>query len=356
MSVSESSENQPVGENSASGGSARPFAPEDLPPVEPPSAGFIVQLFVVPAVIVGVILGVWALFRMSASSDYDWERQIGELRQENEHRRWRGANSLVQMLQADARAGEQSQNLRANPDLAEKLGGVLREQVAKGDSSEENRKLQAYLIIALGWLDAHDATVPLLIESTAPSRDPEVRQNALTSLAMIAGRRFEAGGYLDRPEVTEALLTASQDADPKIRQLAVYTLGLLAPEVGGQRVRTLLEDSDDYVRVNAAIALARGKSSDGLAVLESVLNRAVNEPSAIAELEGDDPEARNQANAREIELRVMTLNALQALLELAPQLSASERARVSPLVDSLADDFRDPKIIQKAQDVRQAFR
>lgn len=355
MSVSESSEDPPVSASPSTEGSSAPFSPEDLPPVEPPSAGFILQLFVVPAVIVGVILGVWALFRMSASSDYNWERQIGELRQENEHRRWRGANSLVQMLQADAQAGEQSQNLRSNPELAEKLGGILEEQMAKGDTSEENRKLLAYLIIALGWLDAHDATIPLLIESTGSTHDLEVRQNALTSLAMIAGRKFEAGGYLDRPDVTEALLTGSQDADPKVRQLAVYSLGLLAPEVGGQRVRTMLEDSDDYVRVNAAIALARGKSSDGLAVLESVLDRAVNEPSAIDELEGNDPESRNQANAREIELRVMTLNALQALLELAPQLSASERERVSPLVDSLADDFRDPKIIQKAQDVRQAF-
>ena len=43
-----------------------------LPPVEPPSAGFIVQLFVVPALIVLAVVGVWALFGKIASSDEDW--------------------------------------------------------------------------------------------------------------------------------------------------------------------------------------------------------------------------------------------------------------------------------------------
>ena len=34
-----------------------PISPNDaLPPVEPPSAGFIVQLFVIPAVIVAIII------------------------------------------------------------------------------------------------------------------------------------------------------------------------------------------------------------------------------------------------------------------------------------------------------------
>ena len=35
--------------------------PEDLPPVEPPSAGFILQLFLIPGLIVAVVFGVWCL-------------------------------------------------------------------------------------------------------------------------------------------------------------------------------------------------------------------------------------------------------------------------------------------------------
>ena len=45
------------------GGPSRPPLGEDLlPPVEQPSARFIVQLFVVPALIVMAIVGVWLSF------------------------------------------------------------------------------------------------------------------------------------------------------------------------------------------------------------------------------------------------------------------------------------------------------
>ena len=44
-------------------GASRAAAGDDLlPPVEPPSAGFIIQLFVVPALIVLVIVSVWFTF------------------------------------------------------------------------------------------------------------------------------------------------------------------------------------------------------------------------------------------------------------------------------------------------------
>ncbi|MBV8266772.1 MAG: hypothetical protein JO252_10645, partial [Planctomycetaceae bacterium] len=43
----------------------------DLPPVEAPSAGFIVQLFVIPAVIVAVVIVVWLLFGKLAGGERD---------------------------------------------------------------------------------------------------------------------------------------------------------------------------------------------------------------------------------------------------------------------------------------------
>ena len=47
----------------------RAISPDDLPPVEPPSAGFLVQLFLVPALIVGIIVCVWLAFH--------WLAQLG---------------------------------------------------------------------------------------------------------------------------------------------------------------------------------------------------------------------------------------------------------------------------------------
>jgi len=45
--------------------------PENLPPVEPPSAGFIIQLFVVPGLIVLAIVGVYLLFGKLATVGQD---------------------------------------------------------------------------------------------------------------------------------------------------------------------------------------------------------------------------------------------------------------------------------------------
>ena len=43
----------------------------DLPPVEAPSAGFVVQLFVIPAVVVAVVILVWLLFGKLAGGERD---------------------------------------------------------------------------------------------------------------------------------------------------------------------------------------------------------------------------------------------------------------------------------------------
>jgi hypothetical protein len=48
------------------------LSPNDaLPPVEPPSAGFILQLFVIPGVIVTIIVLVWLLFNWLAQMGND---------------------------------------------------------------------------------------------------------------------------------------------------------------------------------------------------------------------------------------------------------------------------------------------
>src|SRR5437660_8463498 len=83
--------------------------PEDLPPVQPPSAGFIIQLFVVPGLIVMAIVGVYLLFGKLASGEQDWQSLLVELKHPNEHRRWRGALGLGQVLNADQEMGDRGQ-------------------------------------------------------------------------------------------------------------------------------------------------------------------------------------------------------------------------------------------------------
>jgi hypothetical protein len=49
----------------------KPPALPELPPVELPSAGFVVQLFVIPAVVVVVVILVWLLFGKLAGGERD---------------------------------------------------------------------------------------------------------------------------------------------------------------------------------------------------------------------------------------------------------------------------------------------
>jgi hypothetical protein len=112
--------------------------PEELPPVEPPSAGFIVQLFLVPALIVMVVVGVWALFGKLASSELDWRKLVVEVQSGNHHRRWRGALGLAQMLKADEQLGEQGTGLARNSEIAGELTALLREQLGHGTTQEDD--------------------------------------------------------------------------------------------------------------------------------------------------------------------------------------------------------------------------
>src|SRR5947209_16744064 len=73
----------------------------DLPPVEAPSAGFIVQLFVIPAVVVAVIVVVWLLFGKLAGGERDAMEYVRLLRSPGAH--WRTAYELASLIQNDPR-------------------------------------------------------------------------------------------------------------------------------------------------------------------------------------------------------------------------------------------------------------
>src|SRR3954469_22661870 len=73
----------------------------DLPPVEAPSAGFIVQLFVIPAVVVAVVIVVWLLFGKLAGGERDALEYVRMLRSPSAN--WRAAFELASLIQNDSR-------------------------------------------------------------------------------------------------------------------------------------------------------------------------------------------------------------------------------------------------------------
>lgn len=313
---------------------------EHLPPVEPPSAGFIIQLFVVPALIVLVIVGVWLLFGKLASGEQDWRKLTAELASHNEHIRWRAALGLAQLLKADAELGSEGQHLARHPQVAEELSRLFLEKLRRrGDVSADDLKQLEFLARTLGFLDVPEATLPALREAMLFSDDPDqyrdVRRTALAAAAMIAGRRAESGGSWNSAELAGDLIEVSRESDPTLRQLAAFALGLLPHETARARLHVLLSDSDADTRLNAAIGLTRHGSTEGIGVLTSALADVAARCARPADVTPEESAARHAPAFDDL---LIATNSLKAVDQLTRQLSAGQRAELRPVLQRLADD------------------
>jgi HEAT repeat protein len=328
-----------------------PVGMDELPPVEPPSAGFIVQLFVVPAIIVTVIVGVYLLFGQLASGEQDWRKQLTDIRSDNPHVRWRGALGLAQMLQTDASA--EGQRLAENRDVARELADLLQESMGKASAGEDDLKQQEFLARTLGLVDVDDLTLPALKEALQPEEDETVRKNALASLAAIANRRHETGATFDDSAVVGDVIAVTFEQQPVLRHTATYTLGLFDSPAADERLAVLLEDTDPKTQFNAAVALARGGSTEGLPVFETVLEEAQSNPQVSGgPLRPDDSGEQNQA----FEQALMLSNTLKALEELTGAMSVEQRQRVAEQLAPLADAYPQPQLRIEAGDVLRQLR
>lgn len=159
------------------------LSPDDaLPPVQPPSAGFIVQLFVVPAVIVSIIVVVWLLFNWLAHMGEDRQSYINALRRDNAGR-WQAAVNLANALRRP------NNPLKHDPEFAGELSALLSAELEQADErqSENDVRLRVFLSRALGEIHEPESLPALLAATRAPQdADLPVRVAALQALAVLA--------------------------------------------------------------------------------------------------------------------------------------------------------------------------
>ena len=253
--------------------------PDELPPVQPPSAAFIAQLFLIPGLIVVVIVALWLLVTRMASVEQDWRSLANDIQSPQDHVRSRAIFGLGQQLAAEQSSTSIGPKLRDNPELAQQLADYLTKELKRSSSNEDSIKQQAILARALGLFHLPDQVLPPLALAIGPDHELEVRQNALGSIAVLAGRAIQEMKPLNLDLVQPAVLESSADPIPLIRQLSAFTLGLLPSEASRKRLEVLLGDSDQSTSVNAAIGLARQDSAAGFKVFESVLADAVEKPA-----------------------------------------------------------------------------
>lgn len=300
-------------------------ADDALPPVEPPSAAFIVQLFVVPAAIVVAIVGIWTMFHWLAHVGGDASQYVETMRRDTPAR-WQAAVSLANALRVD---GSED---RGDSELAREVGQLLDEEIDAGSQEDYDLKLRVYLAKCLGEFTVPDAVDVLLKAATTQRHEDEVevRWAAVCSLAVMADSCDNL--TTAAPEVVPTLLELSSDDETVVRSAATFALGVVGDEQSLSRLDFLLVDAYPDVRYNAATGLCRhGVASDELYdVLSEMLD-----PDETAGIDVEE----DVESTRDAKRWLIVSNGLRGVGKL---IAANPDADVSPLVGALerleADD------------------
>ena len=310
--------------------------PEELPPVQPPSAGFIAQLFLVPGLIVMAIVVVWLLISRMASVEQDWRSLVNDIQSPQDHIRSRGIFGLGQQLAAEQNSTLPGPKLRDNPDIAQQLADYLKKELKTSAANEATIKQQAILSRTLGLFHHPEIVLPALSQAIHADHDLEVRKNALGSIAVLAGRALEEKKPLNLDLIQPAVMEAAGDPAPLVRQLATFVLGLLPGAVSQQKLQVLLVDSDLSTRVNAAIGLARQDSAAGFDVFVQVLQDATAKPATVG-----SPEEFTQFS--------QIKNSLAALDKVKSKLTDAQRTKLITILAPMSQTYREPKLRIEAQ-------
>lgn len=288
-----------------------------LPPVEPPSAGFIVKLFLIPAVIVGVVISVLGLIYWIRSAGEDVGRYVDAL-ERNDEGRWQAAVNLSNALNKKG-----NEKYRADPVLLKRVASVFDAELAKGSMDDKAIELRYFLMRVLGELNQPEAVPPLVkgLVTKRDDREIDVRLGAMQGLARLIPN-ISAAKPQDDKKLTAALVDAAGDASPVVRYHAAYAIALLEGNEFVPLLEKLLDDADFDVRANAAVGLARHGNPACIAVLAKMVD-----PTELEE-QGEKVEPKE----REFKRTTLLSNGFAAaklLHQRAPE------ADVKPIVDSL---------------------
>jgi HEAT repeat protein len=296
-----------------------------LPPVQSPSAGFVVQLFVVPALIVLVIVGVWLMFGWLVHRSAMRPEDLIQGLQGSTVARWQRASELADMLR-----NERYADFKKSPEAAAKLAAILDEEIDRADSgqnmADDDVMLRFFLCRALGEFQVTGG-LNVLVKAASTDRDPReqlVRRGAIQAIAVRAYNLAQSNPpqELDDPQLEPALFQLAGDKDDLVRSETAYALGQIGTPACIARLEEMVDDPYADARYNAAVALANHGDAAGVETLAEMLD--VDE---LASVRGEEDDLdRDAKRATIIE------SALQAVAQLARQ---NPGADLSPVRQAL---------------------
>jgi hypothetical protein len=338
--IGSKSENSP----SSTGRPGAPLGMELLPPVETPSAGFILQLFIIPALIVLMVVSVWLLFTWLVHGTSAQPEDLIQGLQGSGVARWQRASELAGML-SDKHYAEFQNSAAAATKLATILDREIDTASGEDGVQDEAVTLRYFLCRALGEFRVPDGT-DVLLKAATTNRDPKEQSIRLGAIEAIAVRAFNLAHLdppqpLTTPELEPTLFRLASDDDPLVRSETAYALGQLGTPACLDRLEAMLDDAYPDARYNAAVALAHHGRAKAVATLVEMLDPSANASDQKAE--SDQVRAAN---------RTMTATgALAAAEDLAQQ---SRDADLSPVVQAIKNLILngtnvDPHIVTSAK-------
>jgi HEAT repeat protein len=308
-----------------------------LPPVEPPSAGFIIQLFVVPALIVLVIMGVWLSINwLVRTTSADPHQLIQGLEHGASVARWQRASELADMLR-NSRFAELKQDKSAAAEIAR----ILDRQIEAGGMEDDNIQFRSFLARALGEFEVQEG-IDVLLKAAQSERDPReaiVRDAALQAIATRAHQlqQHDPPRALKSPHLERTLILLASDEDPAIRFQAAYALGKIGTPKAIEQLEVMVDDPDLDTRANAAISLAHRGNAAAVETLSELLD--LEELMMARETSGGQKRGANPS--------VFMHPAMQAVLDLSKKNAKADLSLAIKSLERLA--AADERELQQAK-------
>jgi hypothetical protein len=215
----------------------------------PAAPALAVQFFLIPLAVVGLLVAIYAGFRMLVTEERTAEDYLHDIQSGGRERRWPAAFELSRLV--------------ADPDVQRRhphLGPTVRDAFER--SKGDDPRLRRYLALTLGRISPPTAGAREALEAALEDPDSEVRISAIWAL-----------GALGDPAAVPAVQRAYGSEDEGVRKVAVFALGALPGDAQLATLRLALEDRAADVRWNAAVALARHHDAGAVPVLRQMLDR-----------------------------------------------------------------------------------
>jgi HEAT repeat protein len=241
-----------------------------------------VQFFLIPLAVVAIAVSVYVGFRTLLADSRSPKDYLVEIRNGGSSRAWPAALELSAAM-ADPKA-------RADKQLATELVNAFAE------AKDADPRVRKYLALAIGRVEPPfppEAVDVLLKSLDVPDKewtpDPWSRFNGWTpEMAETRISTIWALGGSGDERVVARLIPLFSAPDAGIRKIVVYALGALPGTTQIDTLRTALSDDTADVRWNAAVALARKDSREGVPVLKQMLDRPYVEQTVKREVRLDE--------------------------------------------------------------------